>query len=117
MVYLLSVVNYWQMNIYEQKNEQEKLFDELIDVKLRYKSFEKKWRKLHNPGFDKAKVELTMLKHRIGEIEKAISRYGEAFLDVYDSELVKPLSESDILTLRDEITEVRSSLENIGEPQ
>jgi hypothetical protein len=103
------------MDISAQKNEKEKLFDELIDVKLLYKSQVKKWRKhlLSEPGSEKIREELAVLKLRINDIEKTISGYGESFFDVYDAELVKPLSESDILVLRDEIQEVRHSLEAI----
>jgi hypothetical protein len=55
-----------------------------------------------------------VIETRIRDIEKSISRYGESFFDVYDAELVKPLSEKDILTLRDEIKEVRTTLETMG---
>lgn len=100
----------------EPKNNKEELFDELIAVKYLYKSKEKTWRQTneHHPDFLKIKKELSALKKRIKAIENNISRFGESFFDVYDSELVKPLSETDILTLRDEIKEVRDSLEAIG---
>ncbi len=99
-----------------QKNEQEKLFDELIAVKLILKNKEKEWKQLtsENPELKKVNEELATLRKRIGEIEKNISKYGDSFLDVYDSELMKPLSESDIIVLRDEIKEVRTSLKAIS---
>ena len=98
------------------KKDQEKLFDELIEVKLLYKTKEKIWKQTaeKNPEFKKMKEELSGLKYRIKNIESSISRFGESFFDVYDSELGKPLSETDILTLRDEIKEVRDSLEAMG---
>lgn len=98
------------------KNEQEKLFDELVEVKLLYKSREKTFKQISegNPDFDKITDELSALKRRIKTIENRISQFGESFLDVYDAELVQPLSETDILSLRDEIKDVRDSLEAIG---
>jgi len=98
------------------KNDQEKLFDELIEVKLLYKTKEeiRKQTTEENPEFNTMKEELLALKKRIKNIESSISRFGESFFDVYDSELVKPLSETDIFSLRDEIKEVRYSLEAIG---
>jgi CHAD domain-containing protein len=99
------------------KKNQEKLFDELIEVKLLYKTKEeiRKQTAEENPKFRKMKEELSDLKNRIKIIEKNISNFGESFFDVYDSELGKPLSETDILSLRDEIKEVRYSLEAFGE--
>ncbi|RIH65895.1 hypothetical protein D1164_06410 [Mariniphaga sediminis] len=99
-----------------QKNDQEKLFDELIAVKLLYKTKERKWKQLaaENPDYQRIKNEMQALRKRISGIEKCISKYGESFFDVYDSELIKPLSESDILVLRDEIKDVRYSLEAMG---
>ena len=99
------------------KKNQEKLFDELIEVKLLYKTKEeiRKQTAEENPKFKKMKEELSDLKNRIKIIEKNISNFGESFFDVYDSELGKPLSETDILSLRDEIKEVRYSLEAFGE--
>jgi hypothetical protein len=98
------------------KNDQEKLFNELIEVKLLFKTKEKIWKQSteENPAFDSMKDELSALKMRIKKIEKNISTFGESFLDVYDLELGKPLSETDIFSLRDEIKEVRYSLEAIG---
>ncbi len=98
------------------KKDQKKLFDELIEVKLLYKTKEKIWKQTdkENPVFSKIKEELSDLKMRIKNIEKSISSFGDSFFDVYDKELVKPLSETDILSLRDEIKEVRDSLEAIG---
>lgn len=98
------------------KNDQEKLFDELIEVKLLYKTKEeiRKHTPEEKPEFDGMKEELSALKKRIKNIERSISRFGESFFDVYDSELGKPLSETDILSLRDEIKEVRDSLEAMG---
>ncbi len=105
------------MKIVKQKNEQERLFDELISVKLLYKSRETQWKELPVESQDKAdaKIDLLAMKNRIGIIEENIKCFGESFFDVYDSELSNPLSETDILGLRDEITEVRSSLEAMGE--
>lgn len=104
------------MKIAKQKNEQERLFDELISVKLLYKSREMQWKQLPVESQDKADVkkDLLAMKNRIGIIEENIKCFGESFLDVYDSELSNPLSETDILGLRDEIKEVRSSLEAMG---
>jgi hypothetical protein len=115
---LFSILEQVKMDMTAKKNEQEKLFDELIDVKLLYKNFERKWKKSGTPEYhpESVKDELASLKIRISEIEKSISRFGDSFLDVYDSELLKPLSEKDIFSLRDEIREVRQSLETIGEP-
>jgi archaellum component FlaC len=98
------------------KKDQEKLFDELIEVKLLFKTKEKIWKQTtgEHPEFNKMKEELSALKNRIKKIEINISQFGESFFDVYDAELGKPLSETDILSLRDEIKEVRDSLEAIG---
>ncbi len=98
-----------------QKNEQEKIFDELIAVKLLYKSREKEWKFLpaDNPAKLEIKKDLSILKSRINTIEQNISHLSDSFFDVYDSELMNPLSESDILVLRDEIKAVRNSLEQI----
>ncbi len=95
------------------KIDKEKIFDELIEVKLLYKTKEKVWKNIteENPEFNKMKEELSVLKNRIKIIERNISSFGDSFFDVYDKELVKPLSETDILSLRDEIKEVRDSLE------
>lgn len=100
-----------------QKNDQEKIFDELISVKLLYKSRESQWKLLPVESPDKAviKKELMAMKNRISIIEQNIRCFGESFLDVYDSELISSLGESDILVLRDEIKEVRNSLEAMGE--
>ncbi len=105
------------MNTASQKDEQERLFDELISVKLLYRTREKEWKRLpeDSPVTHEIRTELTALKIRIGTIERNISRFGDSFFDVYDSELIKPLSESDIFILRDEIKEVRNSLEAIGQ--
>ena len=99
-----------------QKKEQEKLFDELIEIKFLYKTKEKNCKETSKESIEcsKMKEELAVLKKRIKNIETSISGFGESFFDVYDSELVKPLSETDILTLRDEIKEVRNSLETMG---
>ena|GEM_PF-2953377 len=115
---MFAILELVKMDITAKKNEQEKLFDELIDVKLLYKNFERKWKKTGNSEFNSELIrqELASLKLRISDIEKSISKFGDSFLDVYDSELLKPLSETDIFTLRDEIREVRHSLETIGEP-
>jgi hypothetical protein len=104
------------MKVVKQKTEQEQLFDELISVKSLYKSTETQWKQVPVESADKAliKNELLAMKNRISIIEQNIRCFGESFFDVYDSELISPLSESDILVLRDEIKEVRSSLEGLG---
>ncbi|HDR52986.1 MAG TPA: hypothetical protein ENN90_15420 [Mariniphaga anaerophila] len=101
------------------KIDQEKLFDELIDVKLLYKSKEKVWKQTagEHPEFNKMKEELSLLKNRIKNIEKNISSFGDSFFDVYDKELIKPLSEKDIFILREEIKEVRNTLETLGKKE
>lgn len=98
------------------ENKKEQLFDELIAVKLlhRKKDKELKKMKLDTTGYQKLKGELTVLKEKIKTIENTISAYGESFLDVYDEKLIKPLSESDIILLRDEISEIKGSLEAIN---
>ncbi|MGM0620680.1 MAG: hypothetical protein ACQETJ_06525 [Bacteroidota bacterium] len=100
-----------------QKNKKEKLFDELISVKILHKKKEKELKNsgADAPGYETLKKELSDLKKKIAAIEKAISKYGESFLDVYDSELINPLTESDIIVLRDEISEIRNSLEAFRE--
>ncbi|MFW6248680.1 MAG: hypothetical protein ACOC4J_02805 [Bacteroidota bacterium] len=96
-----------------EENKKEQLFDELIAVKLLHKRKHKELKKinLETPEYQKLKEELEELKAKIKNIENAISDYGESFLDVYDEELIKPLSESDIISLRDEISEIKYSLE------
>lgn len=98
------------------KKDQEMLFDELIEVKLLYKTKEKVWKQTagEHPEFNKMKEELSVLKNRIKNIEKNISSFGDSFFDVYDKELIKPLSEKDIFILREEIKEVRNTLETLG---
>lgn len=95
------------------ENKKEQLFDELIAVKLlhkkKYRALKKMKQNTHE--HETLKEELRELKEKIKSIDNAISRYGESFLDVYDEELIKPLSESDIITLRDEISEIKDSLE------
>ncbi|WP_139249686.1 hypothetical protein [Mariniphaga anaerophila] len=105
------------MTNFTQKKDKEELFDELIEVKLLYKTKEKTWKHTagENPDSEKTKNELSALKERIKNIEASISKFGDSFFDVYDSELGTPLRETDILTLRDEIKEVRHSLEIMGE--
>jgi hypothetical protein len=95
------------------KNKKEQLFDELITVKLLHKEKFRALKKMKQdtPEYGSLNEELRELKEKIKSIENAISRYGESFLDVYDEELIKPLSESDIITLRDEISEIKDSLE------
>ncbi|MFW5756361.1 MAG: hypothetical protein ACOCWK_07140 [Tangfeifania sp.] len=96
-----------------EENKKEQLFDELIAVKLLHKRKHKELKKinLETPEYQSLKEELEELKAKIKNIENAISDYGESFLDVYDEELIKPLSESDIISLRDEISEIKYSLE------
>ncbi len=103
------------MEINSPKDSKEKLFDELVEVRLLY---DKKVKELKtcDTGSQHYKLlaaELTILKEKIRKIKSTIARYGESFLDVYDSELMKPLSEADIIELREEIFEVRSWLESI----
>mgnify|MGYP006299155351 CR=1 FL=1 len=95
------------------KNEKEKLFDELITVKILHKNKESALKKMgpEATDYNMLKAELTDLKKKIKTIGDAISKYGDSFWDVYDAELIKPLSESDIITLRDEISEIKDSLE------
>jgi hypothetical protein len=96
-------------------NKKEQLFDELIAVKLLHKKKDRELKKIKSDTTDYQilEEELAELKTKIRNIENAISKYGESFLDVYDEELIKPLSESDIITLRDEISEIKNSLEAI----
>jgi len=95
------------------ENKKEQLFDELIAVKLLHKRKHKELKKINldTPEYQSLKEELAELKGKIKDIENAISKYGDSFLDVYDEELIKPLSESDIISLRDEILEIKDSLE------
>lgn len=103
------------MTSQSDENKKEQLFDELIAVKLLHKKKDRELKKmkLDTPECESLKEEMTELKTKIKIIENAISKYGESFLDVYDEELIKPLSESDIITLRDEISEIKDSLEAI----
>ncbi len=96
-----------------EENKKEQLFDELIAVKLLHKKKGRELKKINldTPEYQSLKEELAELKAKIKNIENAISKYGESFLDVYDAELIKPLSESDIISLRDEISEIKDSLE------
>jgi len=106
------------MENHPARDDKEKLFEELVDVRILYdnkikqmKSFELK------PEEQKSiEKELANLRKKIASIKKSIARYGESFLDVYDSELMKPLSEADVIELRDEIQEVRDWLESIKTP-
>ena len=101
------------MTSQSDENKKEQLFDELIAVKLLHKKKDRELKKMKSdtPEYESLKEEMTGLKTKIKIIETAISKYGESFLDVYDEELIKPLSESDIITLRDEISEIKDSLE------
>lgn len=97
------------------ENSKEKLFDELVAVRILYdkkikqlKSFD-----LNEKEPESVENELAALRKRIASIKSSIARYGESFLDVYDSELMKPLSEADVIELREEIQEVRNWLESI----
>ncbi|MFW5773627.1 MAG: hypothetical protein ACOCWD_03000 [Tangfeifania sp.] len=96
-----------------EENKKEQLFDELIAVKLLHRKKGRDLKKINPETFEyqRLKEELAELKSKIKNIENAISDYGESFLDVYDEELIKPLSESDIISLRDEISEIKYSLE------
>jgi len=99
-------------------DNKEKLFDELIAVKLLHKKkVEKiKSRELNTEEHKSVEKELNELETKIKSIQNAIARFGESFFDVYDEELIKPLSESDIIYLREEISEVRSWLQSIRTP-
>jgi len=101
------------MTTLSDQNKKEQLFDELIAVKLLHKRKHKALKKINSETheYQILKEELTGLKEKIKDIEDAISKYGDSFLDVYDEELMKPLSESDIISLRDEISEIKDSLE------
>lgn len=106
------------MENHPSKDDKEKLFEELVEVRILYdvkikqmKSFDLK------PDEQKSiEKELSTLRKKIASIKSSIARYGESFLDVYDSELMKPLSEADVIELREEIREVRSWLESIKTP-
>lgn len=95
------------------ENKKKQLFDELIAVKLLHKKKDGELKKmeLNTPEYESLRDELRELKIKIKNIENTISKFGDSFLDVYDEELIKPLSESDIITLRDEISEIKGSLE------
>ncbi len=97
-------------------NKKEQLFEELIEIKLLYGAKAKALKniRIHSGDFRTLESELKGLKEKISRIEKAISKYGEHFLDVYDARLINPLSESDIIVLRDEISEIRRSLRAIN---
>ena len=99
-------------------DNREKLFDELIAVKLLHKEKvqEIKSQKLKPEERKSLEKELHELEKKIKSIQNAIARFGESFLDVYDEELIKPLSESDIIFLREEIREVRGWLQSIKTP-
>ena len=106
------------METNSQKDNKEKLFDELVEVRLLYdqKVKEMKTCDLNSQEHKMLKKELSTLREKIGRIKNDIARYGESFLDVYDSELMKPLTEADIIGLREEIREVRCWLESIKTP-
>ncbi len=98
-----------------QKNDQEKLFDEWIEVRILYDNKLKRLKssQLQLNERKNLEQELKDLRMKISGIQNAIARFGDSFLDVYDAELIKPLSEADIIYLREEIREVRSWLESI----
>ena len=98
-----------------QKDYKKKLFDELVEVRLLYdeKVKEIKTCSTSSQHYSELATELKVLKEKIKDIKSSIARYGESFLDVYDTELMKPLSEADIIELREEINEVRCWLESI----
>ena len=99
-------------------DNKEKLFDELIAIKLLHKEkvYEIKSHKLSTDQLKSVEKELNELEEKIKSIQNAIAIFGESFLDVYDEELIKPLSESDIIYLREEIREVRTWLQSIKTP-
>lgn len=104
------------MNKRPAKTKPEQLFEELIDIKILLKQKEKALKKNKKPSgesFDLRK-ELNDLRKKIETIEKNISQCGESFLDVYDEKLMNPLSESDIIDLRDQISEIRKSIEGVN---
>ena len=95
--------------------EQEQLFNELIAVKFLYRSRIKIFKQLPDDSKEKSGVDkdLQALRERLNKIEKRISGYGDSFLDVYDHELMVPLTEAGIIKLREELREVRKSLKLI----
>ena len=99
---------------FADKNK-EKLFEALVEVKILY---EKKNKALksgahEHPDYQLVKDELIKLNRKISLLQNTITQYGENFLDVYDAELMQPLTEKDVIYLRDEIQEVRKWLESI----
>ena len=106
------------MTNHSEKDDKEKLFEELVEVRILYDEKIKKMKSfsLNSRELDSIEKELAGLRNRIALIKKSIARYGESFLDVYDLELMKPLSEADIIELREEIREVRCWLESIKTP-
>ena len=98
-----------------QKSDKELLFDELIDLKIFYKNQEKLLKQIPKEtiGHQNLVKKLQAVKAHIQAIESSISAFGDSFLDVYDSELAVPLSESDIFILRDKVREVHHSLSTL----
>lgn len=97
------------------RDEKERLFEELVEVRIMYDAKFKKMKSFDLKQEEQKTIEneLAILRKKIASIKSSVARYGESFLDVYDSELMKPLTEADIIELRDEIREVRDWLESI----
>ncbi len=104
------------MAINSTKNGKEKLFDELIDVKLLHEQKVKEIESLAKDSKDYSSVENQLIKldEKINAIQKAVAQYGDSFLDVYDAQLLNPLSETDVIHLREEINNIRQRLELVS---
>ncbi len=100
---------------YLPQDDKKKLFEELVELRIFYDQKIKKMKSFDLKPEEQKSIEneLANLRKRIAVIKSSIARYGESFLDVYDSELMKPLSEADVIELREEIREVRRWLESI----
>ena len=103
------------MTNYLPQDDKKKLFEELVELRIFYDQKIKKMKSFDLKPEEQKSIEneLANLRKRIAVIKSSIARYGESFLDVYDSELMKPLSEADVIELREEIREVRRWLESI----
>jgi hypothetical protein len=106
------------MENHPSRDEKERLFEELVEIRIMYDSKIKKMKSFDLKPEEQKTIEneLASLRKKIASIKSSVARYGESFLDVYDSELMKPLTEADIIELREEIREVRDWLESIKTP-
>jgi hypothetical protein len=106
------------MENHPSRDEKERLFEELVEIRIMYDAKIKRMKSFDLKPEEQKTIEneLASLRKRIASIKSSVSRYGESFLDVYDSELMKPLTEADIIELREEIREVRNWLESIKTP-